>query len=108
LLSLLLLLTQQLSLLHGVTHTTGTAQPPVRALVAQADGDSAAGKLPKPALHDWCAQCAFSAQLAFALPAAMRLFAPLELVFALVQVPRVPAICLVTRCVFQSRAPPQA
>jgi hypothetical protein len=107
-LSLLLLLTQQLSLLHGVTHAAGTGQSPVRALVADAGQDGFGGTQPKPALHDLCAQCAFGAQLAFALPAAMRLFAPLDLVFALVPAPRVPSICLVTHCVFQSRAPPQA
>jgi hypothetical protein len=110
LLSLLLLFTQQLSLLHGVTHTTGSQQGPARVLFAQAgaDTDGAGGKLPKPGMHDLCAQCAFGAQLAFALPVAIRLFAPLDLVFALVATPRAPVICLLTRCVFQSRAPPQA
>jgi hypothetical protein len=109
-LSLLLLFTQQLSLLHGVSHTNGSRQAPARALLAQADAqlDASGGKLPKPALHDLCAQCAFGAQLAFALPVAIRLFAPLDLVFARVATPRAPAICLLTRCVFQSRAPPQA
>ena len=108
LLSLLLLVSQQLSLAHGYTHWTEANDTLVQQAAADADTDDGTGKLPKPALHDLCGQCAASAQIAFALPSTLRQFVPAELAYAVPAVPATPGICLLTACPFQSRAPPQA
>jgi hypothetical protein len=107
LLSLLLLVSQQLSLGHGYTHWSDGAETLVQQ-VASDTTDDGTGKLPKPGLHDLCGQCAASAQIAFALPATLRRFVPAELAYAAPAVPATPGICLLTTCPFQSRAPPQA
>jgi hypothetical protein len=106
LLSLLLLLSQQVSMLHGYSHTNDVQQRPATATIAQ-PGDTG-GKPAKAALLDLCSQCAASAQVAFALPTVVRLFVPVELAFNLRPAPRTPSLCLLTRCVFRSRAPPPA
>jgi hypothetical protein len=107
LLSLLLLVSQQLSLGHGYTHWSEVNQTLVQQTAASADDDGT-GKLPKPGLHDLCGQCAASAQIAFALPATLRQFVPAELAYAVQALPATPGICLLTACPFQSRGPPQA
>ncbi len=107
LLSLLLLVSQQLSLAHGYTHWTEAEDTLVQQVAADTDDDGT-GKLPKPGLHDLCGQCAASAQIAFALPTSLRRFVPAELAYAVPAVPATPGICLLTACPFQSRAPPQA
>lgn len=106
LLSLLLLVSQQLSVGHAYTHWAEIDET----LVQQAaEGkDDGSGKLPKPALHDLCGQCAASAQIAFALPTTLRQFVPAELAYAAPAVPDTPGICLLKACPFQSRGPPQA
>jgi hypothetical protein len=111
LLSLLLLLTQQLSLGHGYSHwnevqesLSRQAQARVQAHTSPENG----GKLPKPALHDLCGQCAASAQVAFAMPVAIRRFVPAELAYAVPSIAPTPGICLLAACPFQSRAPPRA
>ena len=106
LLSLLLLVTQQLSLGHGYTHWAEIDETLVQQ--AAAGKDDGSGKLPKPGLHDLCGQCAASAQIAFALPATPRRFVPAELAYATPVIPATPGICLLTACPFQSRGPPQA
>jgi hypothetical protein len=106
LLSLLLLLTQQMSLLHGFSHA-GEVRHSSAPSLGQA-GKDRSGKVPKLALHDLCAKCAASAQVAFALPTATRTFLPVELAFSQAGAARASAPCLPTRCVFQSRAPPSA
>ncbi|MCS0628594.1 hypothetical protein NX786_04530 [Telluria mixta] len=108
LLSLLLLVSQQLSVGHGYTHWAEAADTLVQQTAATADTDDGTGKLPKPGLHDLCGQCAASAQIAFALPSSLRQFVPAELAYAAPAVPATPGICLLTTCPFQSRAPPQA
>jgi len=114
LLSLLLLVTQQLSLGHGYTHWAEIDETLVQqaaAATGEADEgseDDGSGKLPKPGLHDLCGQCAASAQIAFALPATPRQFVPAALAYAAPTVPDTPGICLQATCPFQSRAPPQA
>jgi hypothetical protein len=105
LLSLLLLVSQQLSLGHGYTHWT-EVQETLSQASANARDDG--GKLPKPVLHDLCAQCAASAQVAFALPAAIRQFVPAELAYAAPTLPPTPGICLLSDCAFQPRGPPRA
>jgi len=107
LLSLLLLVTQQLSLGHGYTHWAEIDEALVQQEAAADEGDGS-GKLPKPGLHDLCGQCAASAQIAFALPATPRQFVPAALAYAAPTVPDTPGICLQATCPFQSRAPPQA
>jgi hypothetical protein len=106
LLSLLLLVSQQLSLGHGYTHWAEIDEAIVQQTAAGDDDGS--GKLPKPGLHDLCGQCAASAQIAFALPTTLRQFVPAELAYAAPAVPATPGICLVKACPFQSRGPPQA
>lgn len=106
LLSLLLLVSQQLSLGHGYTHWAEVDETLVQQTAA-ADDDGT-GKLPKPGLHDLCGQCAASAQIAFALPSTLRQFVPAELAYAVPAVPATPGICLLAACPFQSRAPPRA
>ena len=104
LLSLLLLVTQQLSLGHGYTHW-----PELRDTLAQSALDpDGGGKPQKPGLHDLCGQCAASAQVAFALPTPIRRFVPAELAYAAPSLPPTPGICLLTECVFQPRGPPRA
>jgi hypothetical protein len=107
LLSLLLLVSQQLSLGHGYTHWAEVDGTLVQQVDAGTDDDGT-GKLPKPALHDLCGQCAASAQIAFALPTSLRQFVPADLAYATPAVPVTPGICLLTACPFQSRAPPRA
>jgi hypothetical protein len=103
LLSLLLLVTQQLSLGHGYTHW-----PELRDTLAQSAEDQRDGKPQKPGLHDLCGQCAASAQVAFALPTPIRRFVPAELAYAAPALPPTPGICLLTECAFQPRGPPRA
>jgi len=105
LLSLLLLVSQQLSLGHGYTHWTDPDDTVAARTVGLDDGS---GKPSKPGLHDLCGQCAASAQIAFALPTTLRRFVPAELAYAAPAVPETPGVCLQTTCPFQSRAPPLA
>ena len=107
LLSLLLLITQQLSLGHGYTHWAEIDEGLVQQAAATGE-DGSGGKLPKPGLHDLCGQCAASAQIAFALPTTPRQFVPAALAYATPATPDTPGICLLAACPFQSRAPPQA
>ena len=73
LLSLLLLLTQQMSLQHAATHVAEASSPQATTQVERgADG--------KPALRDLCALCLDGAQLAFAAPPSAHVFVPLALV----------------------------
>ena len=77
LLSLLLLVSQQLSLGHAYSHWND-----VQESLVQQSGADAGGKPSKPVLHDQCGQCAASAQVAFALPATVRHFIPADLAYA--------------------------
>lgn len=106
LLSLLLLVSQQLSLGHAYSHWTDIQE----SLVQQAAGDDSddGGKPSKPGLHEQCGQCAASAQVAFALPATVRQFIPAELAYAVPSLAPTPGICLLAACPFQQRGPPRA
>jgi hypothetical protein len=106
LLSLLLLFSQQLSLSHGYTHWSEVRQSLVGETRAGERDDKT--RLPKPALHDLCGQCAASAQVAFALPTPIRRFVPAELAFAAPRLRPTPGICLLAACPFQPRGPPRA
>ena len=104
LLSLLLLVSQQLSLGHAYSHWTDVQE----SLTQQVDGSGSGAKPSKPGLHEQCGQCAASAQVAFALPATVRQFIPAELAYAVPALPSTPGICLLTECAFQPRGPPRA
>lgn len=101
-LSLLLLVSQQLSLGHAYSHWSDVQESLSRQL------DANGGKPSKPALHEQCGQCAASAQVAFALPATVRRFIPAELAYAVPRLAPTPGICLLAACPFQQRAPPLA
>lgn len=105
LLSLLLLLAQQASILHVATDWGGA-----RGTATAAVGESVAksGKLPGGAAHDACALCMDSAQLAFALPLPVLAFIPLQLAFGTPAGACDAGIRLLGSCVFQPRGPPQA
>ena len=100
--SLLLLVSQQLSLGHAYSHWTDS-----RESQAWQAGDNG-GKPSKPVLHEQCGQCAASAQVAFALPSTVRQFIPAELAYAVPSLAPTPATCLLAACPFQQRAPPLA
>jgi hypothetical protein len=102
LLSLLLLVSQQLSLGHAYSHWTDVRE----SLTQQADDSG--GKPSKPVLHEQCGQCAASAQVAFALPPTIRQFIPAELAYAVPSLAKEPGTCLLAVCPFQQRGPPLA
>lgn len=109
LLSLLLLITQQLSLAHGYTHWSEVSERiGLTQVQAQAGAPNDGGKPSKPGLHDLCGQCQASAQIAYALPNTLRQFVPAELAYAVPSLPETPGICLLAACPFQPRGPPQA
>ncbi|MDN4055505.1 hypothetical protein QPK32_20770 [Massilia sp. YIM B02763] len=109
LLSLLLLITQQLSLAHGYTHWSEVSERiGLTQVQAQAGASNDGGKPSKPGLHDLCGQCQASAQIAYALPNTLRQFVPAELAYAVPSLPETPGICLLAACPFQPRGPPQA
>ncbi len=102
LLSLLLLVSQQLAVSHAMSHVGS-----MLAAAAHDDGDNSA--LAKAiALEQSCHQCLAFAQLAGPLGSSPRSFAALDLV----DVARIEGStdlrCARTVCVFQPRAPPQA
>jgi hypothetical protein len=107
LLSLLLLVTQQLSLAHGYTHWADISER-IAQVRAEDTGPDDSGKPSKPGLHDLCGQCAASAQIAYALPNTLRQFVPAELAYATPSLPPTAGICLLAACPFQQRGPPQA
>jgi hypothetical protein len=107
LLSLLLLATQQMALLHASTHWS--RQRTVE--VSQADGrqDRAPGANPDTSsAHGVCALCLACAQLADALPAPPHLFLPPALAEDSPIAPRSAGVKPRSTHVFQPRGPPQA
>jgi hypothetical protein len=105
LLSLLLLVAQQLSLGHVYTHWNDAGERIAAAAAGDVDED---GKPAKPALHDLCGQCAASAMVAFALPSMARRFASPELAYGAPGIAAATGICRLTACAFPPRGPPQA
>ena len=106
LLSLLLLVSQQLSLGHAYSHWNEAQESLARQTATQVNEQD--GKPSKPVLHEQCGQCASSAQLAFALPAAVRQFVSAELAYAAPRLASTSGICLLAACPFQPRGPPRA
>lgn len=105
LLSLLLLVSQQMAFAHAMSHWTGKlGTSHAIAALAQADTDS---DLSSSVAQDRsCFQCLAFAQMASAIGSTTRQFAPLDLqaerIIALATTERAPN----TFCVFRSRAPP--
>lgn len=108
-LSLLLLVSQQLSLLHGFVHLGEARQSSGVPSFAQLDGEQVHGeKATKGAVHHICGQCAAAAQLAFALPAMAYLFVPPALSYLIVDAQSAVGAPVPATSAFQPRAPPQA
>ncbi len=110
LLSLLLLLSQQLGATHVYSHW-GDAT--VQAVLSQADdgraqdrGDDGAGST--TLAHRSCAHCLSIAQIAVAVGSPILTVAARPFTFGPISVPATVSACLRTTCVFQSRAPPLA
>ena len=105
LLSLLLLLAQQASMLHVATDWGGA-----RGTAAATTGEAGLkpGKLPGGGAHDTCALCMDSAQLAFALPLPVAHFLPLTLSFDAPRDACRAGIRLLATWTVQPRGPPQA
>ena len=102
LLSLLLLMSQQMALSHAVTHWSGRMAP----VVAQqhAGGD---GSLSKTLAQDqWCDQCLAFAQIAGSVGSDTRAFAPFNPGADAIALTTERVFCPRTACVFRSRAPP--
>jgi hypothetical protein len=103
LLSLLLVLSQQLGIMHAVSHISayreGTEQ-----LQDRDDASATRGA----ALDHNCSQCLAFAQLANALDTPSFTFPTMEHKAPVVAIAEVPLACQRTVCVFNSRAPPQA
>jgi hypothetical protein len=100
LLSLLLLITQQMSLQHAATHLAEAARPQAAGQVDQdADG--------KPVLRHLCALCLDGAQLAFAAPPPVHGFVPLALADDSPASPVRAGIRPQPVLAFQPRGPPQ-
>ena len=103
LLSLLLLVTQQMAVGHAMSHWTGSADTAAR---VHADVKH------KPASvyadDQGCSQCLAYAQLASAVGSPTHAVPVFDVASLAPAVPTLFTECVRTVCVFQSRAPPQA
>jgi hypothetical protein len=106
LLSLLLLMSQQMAIVHAMSHWTGRLAPAAR-VVQHQDGD--ADKLSKAFAQDQtCEKCLAFAQLASALGNTARPFAPPHAGSVAIAATADHTACARTICVFDPRAPPAA
>lgn len=102
LLSLLLLMSQQMALSHAVTHWSGRMVPSVAAQPASGDGS-----LSKSFAQDqWCDQCLAFAQIAGSVGSDTRAFAPFNPGADAIAATAERAFRPRTVCAFRSRAPP--
>jgi hypothetical protein len=104
LLSLLLLLSQQMASAHALSHLAGQIDG-VRQLHQDAGDDDLSSAF---ALDQSCNQCLGFAQLTTPFASTSRAFAAPDGGAVLFAARAVQAICARTVCVFQPRAPPQA
>lgn len=100
-LSLLLLLSQQMALSHTISHWTGRL---AAASAVKHQRDNAASKA--PAADQVCEQCLAFAQIASAIGSSQRTFALPEMASSAVADSAGVGRCGSTVCPFQSRAPP--
>jgi hypothetical protein len=103
-LSLLLLLSQQMASAHALSHLAGKIGDVQQLHIAADDGEASSAA----ALDQGCNQCLGFAQLAGPLASTYRAFVAGDAAAVMVAARAVQAICARTVCVFQSRAPPQA
>jgi len=103
LLSLLLVLSQQMGLTHAVSHVSGQRHG-TEQVEERDDASTSRGK----ALDQNCSQCLAFAQMASVLATPSSTFPAMEHKAPQVAIADVPQACQRTVCVFQSRAPPQA
>jgi len=107
LLSLLLLATQQMALLHASTHWSQLRETE-RAQVFAEQNRSSDTAPAKSAAHALCALCLDSAQLALALPALPHVFLLLALDYDSPTGPFTAGVMLLKAHAFHARGPPQA
>ena len=105
LLSLLLLVTQQLALLHATAHAAEGWHPTAGAAALVAPG-AALEAQPAPALPELCALCVDGAQVASALPAPAHAFVAPALAHDRPAVPPAAAVVPPAAPAFQPRGPP--
>lgn len=105
LLSLLLLVSQQMALQHGFTHWDAFRKELIRQGALE-PGQDGGGKPAKPVLHELCAECQANTQLAFALPSSSHRLALLDLDAGPLAARGAEGIRLPPPRLFQSRAPP--
>jgi hypothetical protein len=103
LLSLLLLLSQQMAMSHALSHWTGTLDG-TQQLHQVYDGDLSSAY----AQDESCSKCLGFAQLGAPLSSTPRMFVSDDLVSSAVVANTARAACARTVCMFESRAPPQA
>lgn len=109
LLSLLLLVSQQIGMTHGYTHLGAAGESGARANVAGAASKDDKGEKGGKRLADLsCDNCLSIAQIAVAIGSPILTAAASPFSFGPVATPATLASCLRTTCVFQPRAPPQA
>ena len=104
LLSLLLVLSQQLGLTHAISHLSDLSQKRPQSVEQLAAQDVSASK--NLALDQNCDQCLAFAQIANALDTPSYTFPVVEHAAPVVVIAGTPIACQRTVCVFQSRAPP--
>jgi hypothetical protein len=107
LLSLLLVLSQQLGIVHAVSHLSDGrhASQQVQQLQQQERADSSVSK--NLALDQSCEQCLAFAQIASAVGTPFYSFPAASHAAPVASLADTPLACQRTVCVFQSRAPPQ-
>jgi hypothetical protein len=108
LLSLLLLLTQQMAATHAMSHWSARAGVAEASQSHGRESDSESSLSRAFALDQTCDQCLAFAQLAGPLGHTPRAFVPVELVSGAAIASLDQPSCARTVCVFRSRAPPQA
>lgn len=99
LLSLVLLSSQQMAMAHNILHVLGASN-----LTSKVAGNPSKSLLK----HQTCADCLAYAQFFSALGSFQRRVAAAEPAQLLLAMPVTPENCIVTVCMFKSRAPPQA
>ncbi len=108
-LSLLLLVSQQLGLMHVTEHMTSSRNSSMLNVAQLSVSGSEVRKAEKPAqvlLDVSCDQCSAFAQLATALPVVVPSPPPVLPASFIAGANQAHSICSQTQCVYQSRAPP--
>ena len=104
LLSLLLLVSQQMAFAHALSHWTGKLPAAAAAVAASVDGDSDLSS--SVAQDQSCSQCLAFAQMASAIGSTPRQFVPLDLQAERIDAGACAGALPRTVCAFHSRAPP--